>query len=428
MHSNSITFNNDIKSIFNIHDKSIVLDNYEIIDDSIIIHLSRNRQLVKCSVCGELTDKVHDYYIRTINHGVFNNRKCFIKYKQRRYRCDCGKRFSLPNQFVEKYNKISSNSKWSIINEAILVSSFKDMGKRLNMSSTTVRRIFNMHCKQSRKSLPRVLSIDEFKGNSGGYKYNLSICDPSNRQIIDILPCRYKDYLHHYFSTFSSEELSNVEVITMDMYHTYHDICKEFFPNATIVIDTFHFVRLVTNAANNVRIRIMKKFNRIDKQYKVLKSRWRLFNTKPDCISDKWIFDKRSKQWTSDSSLLDYMRNIHPELGKTRELLESFYEIVHNSSYPTVYHELNNWIIEAKKTNIGEVREAALSIERWLPEIVNSFMINPDTETKYTSAFIEGSNNYIKVIKRTSYGFRCFNTFRNKILYHHNNSRHIISA
>ncbi|XMB66465.1 transposase [Mycoplasmatota bacterium zrk1] len=77
---------------------------------------------------------------------------------------------------------------------------------------------------------------------------------------------------------------------------------------------------------------------------------------------------------------------------------------------------------------ISKYREAALSIERWLPEIVNSFIINPDTNTKYTSSFIEGSNNYIKVIKRTSYGYRCFKTFRNKILCHHNNSRHVISA
>ncbi|XMB67896.1 ISL3 family transposase [Mycoplasmatota bacterium zrk1] len=428
MQSNFITLKEDFKSIFNIEDEFITIDNYEIIGEVINIHVSKQRELVKCPVCGELTNKIHDYYTRTINHGVFNNRKCFIKYKQRRYRCNCGKRFSLPTQFVEKYNKVSANSKWSVIKEAILVSSFKDMSKRLNMSSTTVRRIFNLHCKQSRQKLSRVLSIDEFKGNSGGYKYNLSLCDPSNRKIIDILPCRYKDYLHHYFSKFSSEELNNVEVITMDMYHTYYDICKEFFPNATIVIDTFHFVRLVTTAAKKIRIRIMKKFNHTDKEYKVLKSRWRLFNTRPENISDEWKFDKRTKQWNSDSYLLDYMRNIHPELATARELLESFYEIVHSSTYPEGYSKISNWIIESKKSNISEYREAALSIERWLPEIVNSFMINPDTNTKYTSSFIEGSNNYIKVIKRTSYGFRCFKTFRNKILYHHNNSRHVISA
>ncbi|XMB67153.1 transposase family protein [Mycoplasmatota bacterium zrk1] len=191
MQTNFITFKEDIKTIFNIEDKLINVDKYEIIDDHIYLHVSKERQLIVYPICGELTGKVHDYYTRTINHGVFNNRKCFIKFKQLRYLCDCGKRFSLSNQFVEKYNRISANSKWSVIKESILVSSFKDMAIRLNMSSTTVRRIFNLHCKQSRKKLPRVLSIDEFKGNTGGYKYNLSLCDTSNRQVMDILPCRY---------------------------------------------------------------------------------------------------------------------------------------------------------------------------------------------------------------------------------------------
>lgn len=47
--------------------------------------------------------------------------------------------------------------------ESIQVSSFKSMATRLNMSATTVRRIFNTHCSQSRKKLTNVISIDEFK-------------------------------------------------------------------------------------------------------------------------------------------------------------------------------------------------------------------------------------------------------------------------
>jgi len=296
------------------------------------------------------------------------------------------------------------------------------------MSSTTVRRLFNIHCMQERGELSRVLSIDEFKGNSGGNKFNLSICDPSNRQIIDILPNRFKSDLLDYFHSFSKQELKKVEVITMDMYHTYYDVAKQVFPRAAIVIDPFHFVRLVTTASNNVRIRMTKKLKTSTKGYKILKQRWRLFLTRETRVSDKVNFNKYKKEWESDSHTLDFIRNIHPELNKTRELLESFYEIVHGSKYPTAHHKLTNWIIEAKLSNIGELRESALSIERWLPEICNSFMINPDTKTRYSSAFIEGTNNFIKVIKRTSYGFRCFETFRNKILFNHRNSRRVIKA
>jgi transposase len=296
------------------------------------------------------------------------------------------------------------------------------------MSSTTVRRLFNIHCDQERGKLSRVLSIDEFKGNTNGKKFNLSICDPSNKQIIDILPNRFKSNLIDYFSAFSKQELKNVKVITMDMYHVYYDIAKQVFPKAAIVIDPFHFVRLVTNASNNTRIRLMKKFKKNTMEYKLLKHNWRLFLKKEAHINEELRFNSYKRVWESHSNTLDQIRNIHPELNKVREMLESFYDIVHKSVYPTVHHDLTNWIVQAKLTNIGELREAALSIERWLPEICNSFMINPDTNTRYSSAFIEGMNNFIKVIKRTSYGFQCFTTFRNRIMYNHRNCRRVIKV
>ncbi|XMB67154.1 hypothetical protein RI065_01150 [Mycoplasmatota bacterium zrk1] len=55
------------------------------------------------------------------------------------------------------------------------------------------------------------------------------------------------------------------------------------------------------------------------------------------------------------------MRNIHPELAKSRELLERFYEIIHYSTYHNAYHELSKWIIEAKRCNISELKEAVIN-------------------------------------------------------------------
>jgi len=428
MQTNFIMIRQEIKDLLNIYGSIVKLESYEFTHDSLFVYVSTNRNYEVCPVCGDRTNEIHDYYMRTINHGRFNNYDCFIKYNQRRYRCSCGKRFSVQVDFVEKFNKISSNSKLSVIKECEAVSSFKNVAYKLNMSSTSVRRLFNKHCDQVRGVLPRVMSIDEFKGNTDGNRFNLSICDPSNRSIIDILPNRFKSDLLEYFGTFTKLELNNVEVVTMDMYHVYYDVVKQVFPKAAIVIDPFHFVRLVTTASNNVRIRTMKGLKKSSKGYKLLKSRWRLFLTKETKISETLRFNKYKHEWESSSHTLDIIRNIHPELNKARELLESFYTIVHGSKYPMVHHDLTNWIVQAKLSNIGELREAALSIERWLIEICNSFMINPDTDTRYSSAFIEGTNNFIKVIKRTSYGFRCFKTFRNKILYNHRNSRRVIKA
>ena len=42
---------------------------------------------------------------------------------------------------------------------------------------------------------PRILFLDEFKGNTDGEKYNCILTDPKNYKIVDILPNRKKTNL-----------------------------------------------------------------------------------------------------------------------------------------------------------------------------------------------------------------------------------------
>ncbi|XMB85310.1 ISL3 family transposase [Mycoplasmatota bacterium WC44] len=428
MHNNSSISNHDLKTLLNIKGDLVIIDSYTFDGNNFLVNVSRERYKHKCPKCSELTHDIHDYYTRTIKHGIFNNYKCFIKYRQRRYKCSCGKKFNEDNIFVEKHNKISKNTKQSIFEESKLKCSFKDIAYRLNISSTTVIRHFLKHVIQPRRTLPEVLSIDEFKGNSGGNKYLVSLVDPINKTIIDIVSCRHKEHLDRYFSKFSKEELSNVKILTTDMWETYKDITLKYMPNATVVADTFHFVRHIYWAFNKTRVRIMKKHKKNTKEYKYLKRYWKLLVKKSKDISNEYYFDKRLKEWNSTQSIIDFCRNINPELNKAYELKESFYGIVDIAKYPTVYKKLNSWVIEAKISLLGEFREAANTIENWLPEIVNSFMIDPTTNKKYSNGFIEGTNNYIKSIKRISYGIKTFDLFRNKIMYQHKNSEHILIA
>lgn len=59
-----------------------------------------------------------------------------------------------------------------------------------------------------------------------------------------------------------------------------------------------------------------------------------------------------------------------------------------------------------------EFKEAAKTIENWLPYIVNSFI-----DERFSNGFTEGLNNKIKVIKRIGFGYRNFDFFRLRIMY-----------
>ena len=65
--------------------------------------------------------------------------------------------------------------------------------------------------------LPEVIAIDEFKGNSGGHKYQCILAAPVNKKILDILPCRRQEELCEYFSQFPMEEPKKVHYVVMDM-------------------------------------------------------------------------------------------------------------------------------------------------------------------------------------------------------------------
>ena len=145
-------------------------------------------------------------------------------------------------------------------------SSFTDIASRANVSSQTVINIFERYINCKRKPLSKILCIDEFKNLSFGKgKYACLLLDDQTGEIIDVLASRKLDYLRYYFNNISKEEKDNVEFLVSDMYDGYKHLHDYTFHKSTLVIDAFHYIRYITNAFDNVRIRIMKTFNKLIK-------------------------------------------------------------------------------------------------------------------------------------------------------------------
>ena len=92
----------------------------------------------------------------------------------------------------------------------------KEIGIRANISAATVARILD-HMRYSCDSLPKVISIDEFKGNADGEKFQCILTNPSKRIVIDILPKRSVDSLCAYFAGFQLNNRKQVKYVVMDM-------------------------------------------------------------------------------------------------------------------------------------------------------------------------------------------------------------------
>ena len=229
--------------------EDVIFTNVENRSDGLHIYVELPRKKHTCPACGSVTDRVHDYQMQTVK-DVPLARNTFLHLRKRRYRCGCGKRFFERNTILPRYYRVTSRLVAEIIHAFEKVAPAKEIGCRFNVSGATAMRYFR--CVNFKpKELPEVVSLDEFKGNSGGQKYNSIVANPQNHKIIDVLPNRYENDLVRYFSQFESKK--DVKYFVCDMNPHFRQVAKVCFKNAVIVADRYHVIRQVYWAMERVR-------------------------------------------------------------------------------------------------------------------------------------------------------------------------------
>lgn len=91
--------------------------------------------------------------------------------------------------------------------------------------------------------LPKVLTVDEFKGMSGSEGAMCFICaDGETGKMVDILDDRRLFNLIRYFNQYTRDARLGVQYLVMDMNASYQELVKTVFPRAQIISDRFHIV------------------------------------------------------------------------------------------------------------------------------------------------------------------------------------------
>ena len=349
-----------------------------------------------CPSCEQLTKRVHDYRMQTIKDLPFQMKHCYLVLRKRRYVCSCGKRFYENYSFLPRYFQRTSRLTAFIADALHDTRSITSVAKMCNVSTATVNRILDT-ISFGKPKIPQVLSIDEFKGNADGQKYQCILVDPIKHSVLDIRPSRSQAHLTSYFRDIPKSERYRVKFFVCDMWKPYTELAQTFFPNADIVIDKYHFIRQVTWAVENVRKRVQKTMPAsLRKYYKRSRS---LILTRYDKLKDE-----KKKE-------CDLMLLYNDDLRLAHYLKEWFYRICQNPKYSEQRREFFEWISTAEQSQLTEFEKCSATYRHWSKEILNAFKYS-----HISNGPTEGFNNKIKVLKRTSYGIRNFKHFRTRIL------------
>ena len=113
---------------------------------------------------------------------------------------------NIVNRFARKTKRLSEY----IIDQLRDLQPVSAISKNTTVDPGYISRMFP-YLAVTNTHLPRVLCIDEFKGNAGKYKYQVALIDGETHEVIDILECRYKHFLCDYFKKFPKSQLDNVK-------------------------------------------------------------------------------------------------------------------------------------------------------------------------------------------------------------------------
>lgn len=229
------------------------------------------------------------------------------------------------------------------------------------------------------------MSLDEFSRRKGKGRFATILTDLDKSSLLEVVDSHKSDDIITILNQQPESVRASVKEVCVDMWGGFPKVIKEIFPNAAIIIDRFHVMKLVNKSLNRLRL---------DLDLKGLVNRYLLLSNNQS-LSGEQCQD------------LSEILNCSPSLSIAYELKEDLRQISEsNLTVKGGLRAIKKWLVSAR-IMLGS---AADTIENHLPEIANYFL------SRTTSGVTEGINTRIKLILRQSYGFKNFTLMREKLL------------
>lgn len=353
----------------------------------------------ECQSCGFQRCRLKDRITRRIRHSKIGNKLIFLTVAFPKFKCvRCRKYFMGRLPQLLPYKQSTEVFREEIFERHWGGTCLKEIARGYEIGTATVERWFHDKVERRVKELssrrcPRVLGIDEhFFSRKQGYATTL--VDLHRNHVFDVVLGRSEKSLAGYFKRLKGRD--RVQVIVMDMAETYRSIAKKYFPNALIVSDRFHVVRLINHAFLNT---------------------WKRFD--PDGRKNRGLLSlMRRHPWKLNSeqevSLMSYLKK-HPALEavyhqRTKLLKTVLHRSKSKNEIRPWVHDFLQLITELKDCAIDILQALGKTLESWKEEIGRMWRFSK------TNSTTEGFHNKMELIARRAFGFRNFNNYRLRVL------------
>ena len=319
----------------------------------------------------------------------------------RRMQCrSCNKTFSEALPDVDERRSMTSRLlDW--IGKQAVKRTFSSIADEVGVAEGTVRAVFSDYINQLQQTIrfetPRWMGIDEIHL----IKPRGVITNIENNTVVELLHNRNKDTVVRYLHHLDGKE--QIQYVAMDMWVPYRDAIRAVIPQAQIVIDKFHVLKMANEALEKVRKGLRESLT--------LKERRGLMH-------DRFVLLKRAHDLGDKERLLlsGWTKN-YDVIGIAYQLKEAFFGIYDAESSDEAAAKYIEWKRGVTPEAAPAFSDLIRAWENWEPYILAYF------DHPITNAYTESLNNLIRVMNRLGRGYS-FEALRAKILFSEGAHKH----
>lgn len=317
-------------------------------------------------------------------------------HKHRRYCKDCKKTFTEPVEGIWPRRRSTQRFRTAVAKACGRSKDLATVSLYHKVSHGFVYKVcfeqleIKLREHKQRFKWPEVIGLDEhfFRRKNGVTEFVSVFTDLKRKMMFEMAHGKDRASLELQLKEIPGQE--NVKVVVIDMSSTYRSFAKKFFPNAKIVADKFHALRLITPS-------IMKAGKEIHGHRKELSIRRKLLCNR---MNLDYFVRVEIDQYLKNHSKLN-------ELYRWKERIYEFYRIKGFARANVAFHKLMNAMSES---SLEEIQKLLRTFKRWKHEIIRYF------ENGYTNGFTERMNGTGKLVQRRAFGYKSFKNYRLRVL------------
>lgn len=366
----------------------------------LVFRIEQPRELIRCPDCGSQRIHCHGGETRRWKCPPIGGKRVFVEMSVPRVEClDCQARRLLPVAFAEPrrtYTRAFERYVWDLSQRMTI----RDIAVHLGVGWDLIKDIQKryLHRKYSKPRLCGLkrIAIDEIS-NSKGHKYLTIVLDLDSARVVFVGKGKKEESLRPFWKRLRASH-AKIAAVAIDMSPAYQLAVKTYLPNAAVVFDRFHIMKLFNDKLSELR-RALAREAQHGLGKNVLKG-------------TRWLLLKNPEN-------LDNSKNERERLAEALELNESLFtayylkddlrEVWEQDDQDAAQTFLLDWIARAEASGIRMLMGFAKTLR------IHALGILAWYDHEISTGPLEGTNNKIKTLKRQAYGFRDLEFFKLKI-------------